>query len=70
MHSCFLKWGLRLQNVLGVFKIVILLVIVFSGFAALSGHIDLPKDKHPHNFHHAFEGTRSDANAFVTGLYK
>ncbi|KAI0065303.1 high-affinity methionine permease [Artomyces pyxidatus] len=69
IHSSFLKWGLRLQNILGVFKLAILLLIAFSGFGALAGHIDLPEDQKPHNFHHAFEGTSSNANAFVTGLY-
>ncbi|KAK0203145.1 high affinity methionine permease [Desarmillaria ectypa] len=69
IHSCFLKWGLRLQNALGIFKIVILLLITFSGFAALAGHIKLPDDEKPHNFRNAFDGTESNANAFVTGLY-
>ncbi|THH13249.1 hypothetical protein EW146_g6945 [Bondarzewia mesenterica] len=69
VHSVFLKWGLRLQNALGVFKIVILLLISFSGFGALAGHIKLPEDQKPHNFRNAFEGTSSNANAFVLGLY-
>ncbi|KAL3961211.1 hypothetical protein ACCO45_002734 [Purpureocillium lilacinum] len=45
------KWGIRLFNVLGVFKVVILLFIVFSGFAALAGRrlVD-----NPHNFDNAF----------------
>lgn len=69
MHSVFLKWGLRLQNALGTFKIIILLLIAFSGFGALAGHVKLPEDEKPHNFRNAFEGTSSNANAFVTGLY-
>ncbi|KAI0043577.1 high affinity methionine permease [Auriscalpium vulgare] len=69
MHSRFLKCGLRLQNVLGVIKLGILLLIAISGFAALAGAIKLPEDQKPHNFHHAFEGTNSNANAFVSGLY-
>jgi len=69
IHSVALKWGLRLQNLLGVFKIVILILIAFSGFAALAGRVKLPEDEKPHNFDHAFEGTNSNANAFVTGLY-
>ncbi|KAF9783052.1 hypothetical protein IL306_010594 [Fusarium sp. DS 682] len=51
MHSTIPKWGIRLFNVLGVFKVVILLFIVFSGFAALAGHRRIPD---PHNFDHAF----------------
>ncbi|KAF5553401.1 high-affinity methionine permease [Fusarium napiforme] len=51
MHSVTPKWGIRLFNVLGVFKVVILLFIVFSGFAALAGHRRVPN---PHNFDNAF----------------
>ncbi|KAI1030172.1 hypothetical protein LB504_010477 [Fusarium proliferatum] len=52
MHSVTPKWGIRLFNVLGVFKVVILLFIVFSGFAALAGHRRVPN---PHNFDNAFK---------------
>jgi len=69
LHGCFLKWGLRLQNALGTLKIAILLLVAFSGFAALAGHIKLPEDQKPHNFRNAFSGTTTNANAFVTGLY-
>jgi amino acid transporter len=51
LHSVFPKWGIRLFNVLGVFKVVILLFIIFSGFAALAGHRNVPN---PHNFDNAF----------------
>ncbi|KAK4446956.1 high-affinity methionine permease [Podospora aff. communis PSN243] len=52
LHAVAPKWGVRLFNVLGVFKVVILLFIVFAGFAALAGHrlVD-----NPHNFDNAFE---------------
>ncbi|KAK8879025.1 high-affinity methionine permease [Apiospora arundinis] len=51
LHAVLPRWGLRLVNVLGVFKVVILLLIVFSGFAALAGHRRVPD---PHNFDNAF----------------
>ncbi|KAB8446269.1 hypothetical protein FH972_025249 [Carpinus fangiana] len=51
LHGILPKWGIRLFNVLGVFKIVILFFIVFSGFAALAGHRRVPN---PHNFDNAF----------------
>ncbi|KAL7622631.1 hypothetical protein AAE478_008144 [Parahypoxylon ruwenzoriense] len=51
LHSTLPKWGLRLVNVLGVFKVVILVFIVFSGFAALAGRLLVPP---PGNFHNAF----------------
>ncbi|KAK2606836.1 hypothetical protein N8I77_005561 [Diaporthe amygdali] len=51
LHSILPKWGLRLVNVLGIFKVVILVLIVFSGFAALAGRRLVPN---PHNFDDAF----------------
>ncbi|KAF2029470.1 high-affinity methionine permease-like protein [Setomelanomma holmii] len=51
LHSTAPKWGIRLFNVLGIFKVFILLFIVFSGFAALAGHL---KVEQPHNFDNAF----------------
>jgi amino acid transporter len=51
LHAVAPKWGVRLFNVLGVFKVVVLLVIVFSGFAALAGRLKVPK---PHNFENSF----------------
>jgi len=67
VHSTALNWGLRLQNILGSFKIVILLLISFAGLAVLAGYINV--NSKPNNFAHPFEGTRSNANAFVTGMY-
>ncbi|KAH8649067.1 amino acid/polyamine transporter I [Xylariales sp. PMI_506] len=52
LHAVLPKWGLRLITVLGVFKVVVLLLIVFSGFAALAGHRLVPD---PGNFDHPFE---------------
>lgn len=51
LHSLLPKWGLRLVNVLGIAKVVILLFIVFSGFAALAGRRLVPN---PRNFDNAF----------------
>ncbi|WDK18603.1 amino acid permease [Colletotrichum graminicola] len=51
IHAITPKWGIRLFNVLGVFKVVVLLFIVFSGFAALAGRRRVPD---PHNFDNAF----------------
>ncbi|KAJ7170582.1 high-affinity methionine permease, partial [Mycena crocata] len=66
VHGFAPKYGLWLQNVLGFFKIVVLLFIICTGFAALAGHV--PGGK-PHNFTNAFEGTKTDANLFVSALY-
>ncbi|KAL2173178.1 amino acid/polyamine transporter I [Thermothelomyces heterothallicus CBS 202.75] len=51
LHSVAPKWGVRLFNLLGVFKVAVLLFIVFSGFAALAGRRLVPD---PHNFDNAF----------------
>lgn len=66
IHGLALKWGLRLQNILGVIKILILLLIIFSGFAALGGHLKIEK---PNNFDHAFANTTGSAYGVVTALY-
>jgi len=60
------KWGLRLQNVLGTLKIIVLLFIVVTGFVALSGRMKIEK---PNNFSNAFSGTTSSASSFCTALY-
>ncbi|CAI4215534.1 unnamed protein product [Parascedosporium putredinis] len=57
LHSVAPKWGIRLLNVLGVFKVVVLLFIVFSGFAALAGHRRVPD---PENFKNAFDLSDAD----------
>lgn len=66
MHGCLLKWGLMFQNALGLFKVVILFVIVFAGFAALAGHIRIPD---PHNFDNAFANTRGDIYGVSQCIY-
>ncbi|KAE9964973.1 hypothetical protein BLS_007935 [Venturia inaequalis] len=66
VHSFSVKWGLRLQNFLGVIKLLILLLIIVSGFAALGGHLRIEK---PNNFDNAFEGTTGSAYGVVTALY-
>jgi amino acid transporter len=36
IHGFALKWGVRLQNFLGVIKLLILLIIIFAGFVSTS----------------------------------
>ncbi|KAF9734173.1 high affinity methionine permease [Paraphaeosphaeria minitans] len=66
IHGLALKWGLRLQNLLGVIKLAIILLIVVSGWAALGGALKIDK---PHNFDNAFKGTTGSAYGVVTALY-
>ncbi|CAI4210948.1 unnamed protein product [Parascedosporium putredinis] len=67
IHGLALKWGLRLQNLLGTIKVIVILIIVVSGWVALGGHTKL--DKKPNNFDNAFEGTTGSAYGVVTALY-
>lgn len=66
IHGLALKWGLRLQNFLGVVKLLVLILIVVSGWAALGGALKIDK---PDNFTNAFEGTTGSAYGVVTALY-
>ena len=65
LHAVFPKTGTRLMNLLGVIKIVLILVIIFAGFAALGGHLKIPK---PNNFNHPFENSSTDAYNYVIAL--
>ncbi|KAF3386712.1 High-affinity methionine permease [Penicillium rolfsii] len=66
VHSIALKWGIRLQNLLGIVKLIIILFIVVSGWVALAGHT---KAETPHNFRNAFEGTKGSGYSIVMALY-
>ncbi|BCS21055.1 high affinity methionine permease [Aspergillus puulaauensis] len=66
IHGFALKWGLRLQNLLGVVKLVIIVFIVVTGWVALAGHT---KIETPHNFTNAFEGTTGSGYGVVMALY-
>lgn len=66
LHGTMLKWGLRLQNLIGSFKLVILVVISCGGFAALAGHTKTPV---PNNFKDAFKGTKNDIYGTSSCIY-
>ncbi|KAJ5544291.1 hypothetical protein N7513_007102 [Penicillium frequentans] len=66
IHASALKWGLRLVNLLGIVKLVIIVFIAITGWAALAGHT---KIETPHNFHNAFEGTKGSGYSIVMALY-
>ncbi|PKY00292.1 high affinity methionine permease [Aspergillus campestris IBT 28561] len=67
IHATAVKWGLRLQNLLGVIKLVIIVFVAVAGWVALSGrmHLETP----PHNFRNAFEGTTGSGYGIVMALY-
>ncbi|KAJ4306631.1 hypothetical protein N0V88_001436 [Collariella sp. IMI 366227] len=71
LHAAFPKWGLRLTNALGIFKVIVLLLIVGSGFAALAGYRLVPD---PGNFDNFWAVEKGDgyggggAYAYATAL--
>ncbi|PHH92028.1 hypothetical protein CDD83_9219 [Cordyceps sp. RAO-2017] len=71
LHSILPKWGVRLFSALAIFKVVALLFIVFSGFAALAGHRRVPD---PRNFDNVFQsegdtGAYAVAKALLSVIY-
>lgn len=62
LHSLVPQWGVRLTNLMGVFKIVVMLVIAFSGVAALAGYRGTDD---PHNFDDSF--SRADMARYGAG---
>ncbi|KAJ6788805.1 hypothetical protein PWT90_02808 [Aphanocladium album] len=63
VHGCALKWGIRLQNALGIIKIGVILLIIVAPLA------NLKKVRENNSFHNAFEGTNPSAYGIVTALY-
>lgn len=57
---------LAFDSVLGTFKLVILILVAFSGFAALNGKTRGPT---PDNFTNAFEGSRNDIYGIASCIY-
>ncbi|QPG76079.1 methionine permease [Brettanomyces nanus] len=67
VHSINVKAGVYLQNVLGLFKLVIILIITVTGWVALGGGISGAPGKA--NFHDSFSGTPVTGYGVVTALY-
>jgi Amino acid permease len=65
LHAIFPRMGVRLVNLLGIFKSILMLVIIFSGFAALGGHLKIPK---PDNFSNAFANSSTSPYNYVIAL--
>ncbi|KAH7882813.1 APC amino acid permease [Phlebopus sp. FC_14] len=74
VHGAFLKFGLKLQNILGAFKLIVLVLVAGSGILSLTGMPGFAVgDEYdpPNNFAWStfWEGSNFGANAFVTGMY-
>ncbi|KJZ79482.1 hypothetical protein HIM_00951 [Hirsutella minnesotensis 3608] len=63
IHGVALKWGIRLQNLLGVMKIIVIIIIIIAPLFNLS------KVRQNTNFTKPFEGTTASAYSVVTALY-
>ncbi|GAA5919661.1 hypothetical protein JCM1841_005213 [Sporobolomyces salmonicolor] len=69
IHGFTPKWGVRLMNLLGIFKVVILLLVVVSGWVVLGGGIkSIPDPKA--NFRNGFSGSSHSAYNYASALFK
>jgi amino acid transporter len=66
VHSLSVKWGLRLQNLLGLFKFGVIAVIVIAGWVALSGRLNIEPT---HAFTNTFSGHTPTGYGVVMALY-
>lgn len=67
IHIFHPKWGLRLQNSLALTKVGIMLFVILCGLSAFLGWIPLAEK--PRNFENLWQGTTTNPNALVAGLY-
>jgi len=74
VHGIFPRFGVKLQDTLGVFKLGILLLVSASGFFSMFGMPGFSVDEkydQPHNFKWEtfWEGSNMNASAFTNGIY-
>ncbi|KAH9012555.1 amino acid transporter [Lactarius hengduanensis] len=68
LHGFAPRWGVRLMNMLTLFKIAILMFIVVTGWVVLSGKTRV-QDPHV-NFRHAFAGSSTNSNDYAAAMFK
>ncbi|CAI5757129.1 unnamed protein product [Candida verbasci] len=69
VNAIHIKTGLFIANVLGFFKIIIVLFITVTGWVALGGGIKNSDFQPTGNFSHAFEGESPSGFGIVNALY-
>lgn len=74
MHGMFMKWGVRMQDWVGIFKVFVLLAIILSGVFHLLGVPGFGLEdgvEAPHNleWNTMWEDTTKDVNSLVTGMF-
>ncbi|RDX42915.1 amino acid transporter [Lentinus brumalis] len=68
LHGLTPRLGVYVMNGLSLFKIVILLFVVITGWVVLSGHTHI-QDPHA-NFRNAFAGSSNSSNDYATATFK
>lgn len=63
IHGTALKWGIRLQNFLGILKIIVIILIIVAPLA------NLKKVRENNSFNDSFAGTTGSSYGIVTALY-
>lgn len=69
INGLHIKTGLVVANVLGAFKVAIVLVITVTGWVALAGGIKTANFEKTNNFSNAFEGHAPTGFGIVNALY-
>lgn len=69
LHTFLPNWGVRGMNVLGVYKVILLLFIVVTGWVVLSGRVSSIPDPYA-SFHNSFEGSATSSNPYAIALFK
>ncbi|OJT07978.1 High-affinity methionine permease [Trametes pubescens] len=68
LHGLTPRLGVLVMNGLSVFKVVILLFVVITGWVVLSGRTSI-QDPHV-NFRNAFAGSSNSSNDYATAMFK
>lgn len=66
IHATAVKWGLRIQNALGILKLIVTLLIAVGGLLACAGFVNIDK---PNNFDKPWGEKPPTTYGLVTGLY-
>ena len=69
LHTFFPKTGVRLMNLLGSIKVIVLLFIVVTGWVVLSGKVDNVPDPRA-SFRAPFAGSTTSSSQYATALFK
>jgi amino acid transporter len=69
LHTFLPNWGVRGMNVIGIIKVILLLLIVVTGWVVLGGGVSSVKDPHA-SFRNAFANSATSGNLYATALFK